>query len=144
MKFYLAIAFALLMATAYGFRVNKETTTTELTCESDDWTYDYGVICDGSSEWCNTANGGHNNTYTTECEDGMYYKSECDDIHTSTNSKFECKSTDCQGGEDTSCSLCKEVYNSTYNEEHSNSTSHMESYCENADGTQWSKLAYLI
>ena len=156
MKFTLAIAFALLMATAYGFRV-KEASTTEATntteikdtteqdtCQSSEWSTDYGVVCNGLSEWCDMADGKHNNTYTDKCEDGRYYKSECDDVYNNTSSKFECESKDCQDGEDTNCSLCKEEYTSDYNEEHSNSTSHMNSYCENADGTQWSKLAYLI
>jgi hypothetical protein len=141
MKFTLAIAFALLLATAYGFRVRQ---AEEDTCQADEWTTDYGVVCEGSSEWCNNADGRSNNTWTDKCEDGRYYKSECDDLYTDTNSEFSCDSTSCEDGQDGACNNCTESYVNFHTEDYSESSSYMTSSCDNADGSTWSKLAYLI
>jgi hypothetical protein len=163
MKFYLAIAFALLMATAYGIR-NKEDNgtgtaadTTDSTTATDDTTpmdksncqnypyeYDNGsVMCTSTSEWCDDGSGVSTSNYNDTCGEESSYISECDNTYDPVDwmwSSGDCTSTSCYSGE---CSVCSNDYNSSWTEELS--YSYYNNECVNADGsTDCKLLAYIF
>ena len=124
MKFYLAIAFAQLMATAYGFRVKEATTssgttetaaTTEAAAPADDscqkynfddidgdYTYDY--------TWCDLGEGNTNSCSEQIYLDGNKTTSNCtytntyDEATGSVNTNH-CNRTKCEGN-NTNCEVC--------------------------------------
>jgi hypothetical protein len=167
MKFYLAIAFALLMATAYGIRIKQTTTddTTAVTttddtvvdnttaatnssdtntCESYPYEYDNGsVTCTSISTQCDDGAGTSTSEYEDKCGEESNYTSTCNNAYDPVDwnwSSGDCNSTSCYGG---GCSDCTNNYYSNWSEE--SGSSYFNNECVNGDGSSDCKLlAYIF
>jgi hypothetical protein len=140
MKFTLAIAFALLLATAYGFRVK----TTEDTCS--DYTYEYDN-CTYVDTWCSAADGSSYSTNIGTCVDGNTTSNTCDyssswDEATGSVNAGHCDSTKCEGGAP-NCDTCTDNWNGSWSAD-GQGVDYSTSSCTFANGTISGKLAYFI
>jgi hypothetical protein len=138
MKFYLAIAFALLMATAYGFRLR----TTEDTCTINEYTTNNEGVCNVYSTLCPQADGSFKTTTLNECEDGSYSNQTMVTASTGTSDNFTYTTYDCQDGKDEPCNECTNDSWTTYAD--NDSSSYLEVTCIYTNGTTSCKLACLI
>jgi hypothetical protein len=151
MKFYLAIAFALLMATAYGIRNKQGTATGDAadttattaaadTCESYPYEYDNGSVnCTSTNTWCDDATAGTSTSYYEDvCGEESSYTSTCSNSYDPVDwmwSSGTCTSSSCYGGE---CSDCSNDYYSNWSEE--SSSYYNNNNCVNGDGSSDCKL----
>lgn len=153
MKFYLAIAFAQLMATAYGFRVKEATTTSDTaatTATTDDScntnVHDFGDST-YESTWCDLG-GGISTSYTVQTYlDGNKTTNDCNSNSTSDTTTGYGYTSDCTyevlEGNNTKPDTCKNYYNSESTTE-GDETSHSTSDCSYVNGTTVGKLTYFI
>jgi hypothetical protein len=173
MKLYLAIAFALLMATAYGFRNKQEattatnaTTTTGAAVDTTDATTDYTTAvdpvdttestptCDQSSDEYENGNG--QCTWTNSWCNGVDGSSTSDYTDTCTDGSYSTSHCDNSYGDEWSegtctssgcssdnCYDCSNDYYSTYTTVEMGSNYNNNS-CTNTDGSSDCKLAYSI
>jgi hypothetical protein len=155
MKFYLAIAFALLLATAYGIR-NKQATATGAavdttattaaaadTCETYPYEYDNGSVnCSSTNTWCEDGTGTSTSYYEDICGEESSYKSNCTNSYDPVDwlwSSGTCTSSSCYGGE---CSECSNDYYSNWSEE--SNSNYNNNQCTNGDGSSDCKLLAYI
>jgi hypothetical protein len=170
MKFYLAIAFALLMATAYGIRNKQDVagisdptidtvagTTPDIpldpvatpiddTCDNTSGEHDNGNgMCTWTSTWCDDSvdmEGTSSSDYVETCADGKGAESHCDSSFGEEWSEGQCTNSGCWSWSD----VCYECSNTYYDSWVSDdmSTWHNSNQCTNDDGSSDCKLAYFI
>jgi hypothetical protein len=141
MKFTLAIAFGLLLATAYGFRVRH----VEDTCDTSNSTMDG---CDFVYTHCHSGDWSSMSMIeTSKCANGNTTDSTCTNSHStdSTNgSKYEgnCVKSECESMW-TNCIMSNSYYNGTCTSAGA-CVSYSSNDKSNADGSGTRKLAYFI
>jgi hypothetical protein len=171
MKFYLAIAFALLMATAYGIRNKQDVGTTasgttivdpiaavtpvatpvdDDTCTTDSDEYDNGNgICTWTNTWCNDDQSVAG-TYEMSGTSSSDYTDICTDGSETTSHCANSYGEEWSEGSCTSTGSWSDVkyecsnnyYNSWATDEID--TWHNNNQCTNSDGSSDCKLAYFI
>jgi hypothetical protein len=144
MKFTLAIAFVLLVATAYGFRMRQAATTaTAPSCHSDSHQSDG---CTNTMTMCNY-NGGFNMTEAGRCPNGNTTDNICISTYTTDEFGTSASSNNCNketcGASASICDTSNTTWSSTCTSigacvNHST----MNEYYTN--GTRIGKLAYFI
>jgi hypothetical protein len=155
MKFYLAIAFALLMATAYGIRnkvdatatsgVAVGSTTAQDTCD-EPYIYEYSngyEDCKVMATYCEEVEGTSTDHWEDVCEEASSYISDCSNTYDPVDWLWytsNCTISECYEGV---CSECSNIYNEDwtqypYDFHHANQ-------CKYADGSSDCKLlAYIF
>jgi hypothetical protein len=153
MKFYLAIAFAQLMTTAYGFRVKEATTTsdtaattatTDDSCNTD--VHDFGDST-YESTWCDLG-GGISTSYSVETYlDGNKTTNNCTYNRPSETTTGYEDTSDCTNevweGNNTDPDTCTSHWYSESTPE-GDQTSHSTNDCSYVNGTKVGKLTYFI
>jgi hypothetical protein len=169
MKFYLAIAFALLMATAYGIRNKQDvagisdptidtasgTTIADPvavvapvagTCDNTSGEHDNGNgICTWTNTWCDDSidmEGTSSFDYVETCADGKGSESHCDSTFGEQWSEGQCTNSGYNSWSDVTYECSNTYYNSWVSDDMS--TWHNSNQCTNSDESSDCKLAYFI
>jgi hypothetical protein len=115
----------------------------DATCDNYSDEYDNGNgQCTYTNEWCSNGEDSSTSEYTDTCEDGSFYKSDCESTHGPEWSEGKCYSDGCYSENTENCYECMNEYYSTYSTEFG--SYYNNNSCNNTDGSTDCKLAYFI